>query len=43
MKTCIVLEAEAVVIKWLDGHRKDTMPIVNALKEKGFDAEAYLF
>ncbi len=26
-----------------DGHRKDTMPIVNAIKEQGWDAEVIYF
>ncbi len=35
----VVLEAEGGADKWIDGHRKDTMPIVNAIIEKGFTAE----
>ena len=39
----VVLEAEGGADKWIDGHRRDTMPIVNALKEKGFGAEAIYY
>ncbi len=42
-KHIIVFEAEGGSDKWLDGHRKDTMPIVNALKERGWNAEVVFF
>jgi len=42
-KHVIVLEAEGGADKWIDGHRRDTMPIVNAIKEKGFGAEVIYF
>jgi len=42
-KRVVVLEAEGGADKWLDGHRKDTMPIVNAIKDKGFGAEVLYF
>ena len=42
-KRVIVLEAEGGADKWIDGHRKDTMPIVNAIKDKGFGAEVLYF
>lgn len=42
-KHVVVLEAEGGGDKWIDGHRKDTMPIVKALKAKGFDAEVVFF
>ncbi len=42
-KHIIVFEAEGGSDKWLDGHRKDTMPIVNALKAKGWSAEVIYF
>ena len=42
-KNVVVLEAEGGSDKWIDGHRKDTMPIINAIKEQGFNAEAIFF
>ncbi|MCH9741519.1 MAG: Cj0069 family protein [Epsilonproteobacteria bacterium] len=42
-KRVVILEAEGGADKWIDGHRRDTMPIANALKEKGFDAEVLYF
>ncbi|NPA73489.1 MAG: Cj0069 family protein [Epsilonproteobacteria bacterium] len=42
-KHVVVLEAEGGKDKWIDGHRRDTMPIVNALKAKGFDSEVIYF
>ncbi len=42
-KHIIVFEAEGGSDKWIDGHRKDTMPIVNALKAKGWEAEVVYF
>ncbi len=42
-KHVVVLEAEGGADKWIDGHRRDTMPIVNALKEKGFGSEVVYF
>ncbi len=39
----IVLEAEGGADKWIDGHRRDTMPIVNAIKEKGYGAEVIYY
>ncbi len=42
-KHIIVFEAEGGSDKWIDGHRKDTMPIINALKSKGWDAEVVYF
>jgi len=38
-KHVIVLEAEGGADKWIDGHRKDTMPIIEAIKAKGYSAE----
>lgn len=44
MKNHVVFfEAENGSDKWLDGHRKDTMPMVNALIEKGWTAEVLKF
>jgi len=42
-KHIIVFEAEGGSDKWIDGHRKDTMPIVNAIKAKGWTAEVVYF
>ena len=42
-KHIIVFEAEGGSDKWIDGHRKDTMPIVNAIKAKGWNAEVVYF
>jgi hypothetical protein len=42
-KKVIVLEAEGGADKWIDGHRRDTMPIVNAIKAKGYDSEVIYF
>ena len=39
----VIFEAEGGSDKWLDGHRKDTMPIVNALIERGWDARVIYF
>lgn len=42
-KHVIVLEAEGGADKWIDGHRRDTMPIVNAIREKGYTSEVIYF
>ncbi len=42
-KRVIVLEAEGGADKWIDGHRRDTMPIVNAIREKGYNSEVIFF
>lgn len=42
-KNIVIFEAEGGSDKWLDGHRKDTMPILNALKAKGWDCEVVFF
>ncbi len=42
-KHIILIEAEGGSDKWIDGHRRDTMPIVKALNEKGFGAEVIYF
>jgi len=42
-KHIIVFEAEGGSDKWIDGHRKDTMPIVNAIIAKGWTAEVVYF
>ncbi len=39
----VIFEAEGGSDKWFDGHRKDTMPIVNALIERGWDARVLFF
>ncbi|HIP49086.1 MAG TPA: hypothetical protein EYG92_09010 [Lutibacter sp.] len=42
-KHIIVFEAEGGSDKWIDGHRKDTMPIINAIIAKGWTAEVVYF
>lgn len=42
-KNFVIFEAEGGSDKWFDGHRKDTMPILNAIKEQGFDCEVVYF
>lgn len=42
-KHIVIFEAEGGSDKGPDGHRKDTMPIVNALKNKGWNAEVVYF
>lgn len=42
-KNIVIFEAEGGSDKWIDGHRKDTMPILNAIKSKGWDCEVVYF
>lgn len=42
-KKIVVFESEGGSDKWIDGHRKDTMPIIHALKAKGWHAEVVYF
>ena len=42
-KNIVIFEAEGGSDKWIDGHRKDTMPILNALKAKGWNCEVVYF
>lgn len=42
-KAIVVFEVEGGNDKGDDGHRKDTMPIVNSIKDKGWDAEVIYF
>ncbi|WP_018023425.1 Cj0069 family protein [Corynebacterium ulceribovis] len=42
-KNIVVFEVEGGSDKYFDGHRKDTMPIVNAIKEKGWDASVVYY
>ncbi|WJY67450.1 Cj0069 family protein [Corynebacterium auris] len=42
-KAIVVFEVEGGSDKYFDGHRRDTMPIVNAIKEKGWNAEVVYF
>lgn len=42
-KNIVIFEAEWWSDKWLDWHRKDTMPIVNALRNEWWDAEVLFF
>ncbi|MDF1701573.1 MAG: Cj0069 family protein [Planctomycetota bacterium] len=39
----LFMEAEGGTDKWLDGHRRDTQPIVFALKTFGWDAEVLYY
>lgn len=39
----VILEAEGGADKGFDGHRKDTMPIAEAIRRKGFDVEILYF
>jgi hypothetical protein len=39
----VFFEAEGGSDKWLDGHRRDTQPIVFALKARGWDAEIIFY
>ena len=42
-KSIVVFEVEGGNDKGEDGHRRDTMPIVNAIREKGWTAEVVYF
>ncbi|MBP7821544.1 MAG: Cj0069 family protein [Saprospiraceae bacterium] len=42
-KSIVIFEAEGGSDKWIDGHRKDTMPILNAIKNQGWDCEVVYF
>ncbi|MCK7661106.1 Cj0069 family protein [Corynebacterium sp. CCM 8835] len=42
-KSIVVFEVEGGSDKFIDGHRKDTMPIVRAIREKGWDAEVVFY
>ena len=42
-KAIVVFEVEGGSDKYLDGHRKDTMPIVNSILETGWHAEVVYF
>ena len=42
-KAIVVFEVEGGSDKGADGHRKDTMPIVNAIKEQGWGSEVIYF
>jgi glutathione synthase/RimK-type ligase-like ATP-grasp enzyme len=42
-KHIIIFEAEGGSDKWIDGHRKDTMPILHAIERKGWTAEVVYF
>ncbi len=39
----VFFEAEGGADKGDDGHRRDTMPMVNAVKSKGWDAEVIFY
>ncbi|KQB87518.1 Cj0069 family protein [Corynebacterium lowii] len=42
-KAIVVFEVEGGSDKYFDGHRKDTMPIVNAIKDAGWHSEVVYF
>ena len=42
-KAIVVFEVEGGSDKGPDGHRKDTMPIVNAIKENGWESEVIFY
>ncbi len=42
-KSIVVFEVEGGSDKYIDGHRRDTMPIVNAIKEAGWHAEVVYY
>ncbi|HHB77728.1 MAG TPA: hypothetical protein ENK85_00680 [Saprospiraceae bacterium] len=42
-KNIVIFEAEGGSDKTLNGHRKDTMPILNAIKANGWDCEVVYF
>lgn len=42
-KSVVIFESEGGSDKWLDGHRKDTMPILEAIKDKGWHCEVVYF
>jgi glutathione synthase/RimK-type ligase-like ATP-grasp enzyme len=42
-KSIVIFEAEGGSDKWIDGHRKDTMPILNAIRAQGWHCEVVYF
>ena len=42
-KNIVVFEVEGGSDKFIDGHRRDTMPIVNAIKDAGWHAEVVYY
>lgn len=42
-KSVVIFEAEGGSDKWIDGHRKDTLPICEAIKAKGWHCEVVYF
>ncbi|MBP3088701.1 hypothetical protein EML15_06000 [Corynebacterium sp. sy017] len=42
-KRIVVFEVEGGSDKYFDGHRKDTMPIVNAIKAQGWESEVIFY
>lgn len=42
-KSIVVFEVEGGSDKFIDGHRRDTMPIVNAIKDAGWHAEVVYY
>lgn len=39
----VILETEGGSDKWLDGHRKDTMPIAESMRARGIDTEVLYY
>ncbi|RNE49047.1 Cj0069 family protein [Corynebacterium alimapuense] len=42
-KAIVVFEVEGGSDKHIDGHRRDTMPVVNAIKDAGWDSEVVFY
>jgi glutathione synthase/RimK-type ligase-like ATP-grasp enzyme len=42
-KSIVIFEAEGGSDKWLDGHRKDTLPILTAIQAQGWHCEVVFF
>lgn len=42
-KSIVVFEVEGGSDKYLDGHRRDTMPIINSITEQGWSAEVVYY
>ncbi len=42
-KRIVIFESEGGSDKWIDGHRKDTVPILNALKKRGWHCEVIFY
>ncbi|MGL4307227.1 MAG: Cj0069 family protein [Mycobacteriaceae bacterium] len=42
-KSIVIFETEGGTDKWFDGHRRDTSPIVDALRVRGWDCEVLYY